>query len=80
MLLLVMGEIKIAYVSCNMLDILTTSNKYYCDQSQKYLNNIIRKSTLISMVSEKERIKLFRTMKSRIMNLKKKVENAIEND
>lgn len=78
LLLLVMGDIKIAYVNCNMLDILTTTNKYYCDQSHKYLNNIIRKSTLISMVSEKERIKLFRKMKSRIMKLKKRVENEIE--
>lgn len=79
-LLLVMGDIKIAYVECNMLDILTTTNKYFCDQSQKYLNNIIRKSSLISVVSEKERIKLFRIMKSRISVLKERVENAIEND
>ena len=80
LLLLVMGDIKIAYVNCNMLDILTTTNKYYCDQSHKYLNNIIRKSTLISVVSEKERIKLFRTMKFRIMKLKNRVENVIENE
>ena len=80
LLLLVMEDIKIAYVNCNMLDILTTTNKFYCDQSHKYLNNIIKKSTLISMVSEKQRIKLFRKMKSKIMKLRKRVENEIETE
>jgi len=73
-----MGDTKITYVTYNLLNILTTSNIDFCNQTHVYLNNIISKSTLVSKVAEKERNKLFNIMRSRIEKLKEKIDASVE--
>ena len=69
----VMGDTKITYITHNVLDILTTSNSQFCDQTHHSINNIIKKSSLISSVSEKERNKFFRSMNDKITDLRDKI-------
>ena len=73
-----MGDTKITYVTYNLLNVLTTSNIDFCNQTDDHLNNMIKKSTLVSKVSEKERNKLFNIMMGRIEKLKEKIDSSVE--
>ena len=61
-----MGDTKIAYVTHNNLNILTTSNKDFCDNTDSYIQNILRKSSMISTSGEKERTKFFNRLSRQI--------------
>lgn len=53
------GNSNYAYISFNTLNSLTTNNHEFCDETEHWMRNIIRKSTLISGVAEKERYRFF---------------------
>ena len=65
-----MGDTKITYITYNLFNILTTSDKHFCEQTYRYLKNIIQKSSLISTVSEKGRNKFFNNMQKKAELLK----------
>ena len=54
------GNAMVAYVSHNTLNFMITSNTNFCEDTDKWINNVIRKSGLISGVSEKQRHQFFR--------------------
>lgn len=56
------GDADVAYVSFNTLNSLTTSNREFCDETEHWVRNIERKSTLISGVAEKQRFQFFNRM------------------
>ena len=47
-----------------------TADKGFCDYTYQHIQNIIRKSTLISDVGEKERSRFFNTVREKINNRK----------
>jgi hypothetical protein len=54
-----MGDSKYSYISFNTLNSLTTNNPEFCDETEHWIRNLERKSTLISGVSEKQRYQFF---------------------
>ena len=65
-ILIGIGELKFAYLSFNTVNSMTTNNVYYCNEMEQWLNNMIKKSTLISGVAEKQRFQFFNTIYKRI--------------
>lgn len=63
-----MPNVNYAYISFNTMNSLTTSNHEFCDETEHWMRNIIRKSTLISGVAEKERYRFFSGMYKNIEN------------
>jgi hypothetical protein len=53
---------KTAYLAFNTFNKLTTRNQLFCDEIEKWLKNLIRKSNLISDVSEKKRSQFFKLL------------------
>jgi hypothetical protein len=60
--LIKMGNLKTVYLSHFTLNFMLTANAAYCDKTEQWLNNIIKKSTLISGISEKHRYQFFNKM------------------
>jgi hypothetical protein len=48
-----------SYISFNTLNSLTTTNKEFCEEIEHWTKNLIKKSTLISGVAEKQRFQFF---------------------
>jgi len=49
----------ISYISFNTMNSLTTSNHQFCDEIEHWMKNLIKKSTLISGIAEKQRFQFF---------------------
>lgn len=69
--LLKMGDKRVAMISYNTMNLLTTSQESFCQDVENFMNNLINKSTLISSSGERER-NIFFNQRVR------KVEQAIE--
>lgn len=67
-----MGDKRCVYVNQNTLNLLLTLQEPFCEQTEKYLDNLIKKSTLISKTAERERSQFFNNMKKRIEVFKEK--------
>lgn len=57
---------KIASVPHTAINYMLTRDIQYCENAYNYVQNLIKRSTLISEVSEKERSRYFRRMRERI--------------
>ncbi len=68
------GERQITYLNYNGLNIIATQDKNFCDFTFKNLQNIMSKSTHISIVGEKERSMFFNTLRSKIYECKKNLQ------
>jgi transcriptional regulator with XRE-family HTH domain len=66
--LMKVGDKKIASITYNTLNILTTTQESFCRETEDFLNNVINKSTLISTVGERERNKFFNQVEKRIVD------------
>ncbi len=62
----VMGETKFSYISFNTMNSLTTNNPQFCEETEHWVRNLEKKSTLISGVSEKQRYQFFSIMNKNI--------------
>jgi hypothetical protein len=69
------GDLKTVHLSFHTFNKLTTLNSKLCDETYRWLNNIIRKSTLISGVSEKQRYRFFKMMFDKISKLRQNLES-----
>lgn len=49
----------ISYISFNTMNSLTTSNNQFCEEIEHWMKNLIKKSTLISSIAEKQRFQFF---------------------
>lgn len=58
----IMGEAKYSYISFNTMNSLTTNNPQFCEETEHWVRNLEKKSTLISGVSEKQRYQFFSSM------------------
>ena len=57
-----MGEARYSYISFNTMNSLTTSNPEFCEETEHWIRNLEKKSTLISGVAEKQRYQFFSKM------------------
>lgn len=56
------NEHKGAYLTFNVISLLVTQDRDFCDNLEQYMRGLIRKSHLISVSGEKERNRFFNTM------------------
>jgi len=70
-----MDPTKFVYLGHFSFSTMTTRNELYCSITENWLNNIIRKSTLISGVSEKQRYQFFKNIYSSIEQLMLTIQN-----
>jgi hypothetical protein len=57
-----MGDSRYSYISFNTMNSLTTNNPEFCEETEHWMRNLERKSTLISGISEKQRYQFFTKM------------------
>ena len=69
-------KVKSSFLSFNNFNSLFTYNLEYCVENERWINNLIKKSNLISSVSEKQRYRFFKVMTDRVNQLI----NTINND
>ena len=74
--LLSVGEMKATYISYHTFNTLLTSHHNFCEETDQWLKNLIKKSNLISGVAEKQRYRYFK----KIEDLMKKLIDKIENE
>jgi hypothetical protein len=60
------SEDKTVFINHGVLNYMITRDKRFCDYTKLSLENIMRKSSLISSVSEKERNRFFNVLKEKI--------------
>ncbi|HEY4206658.1 MAG TPA: hypothetical protein VGM31_07600 [Puia sp.] len=65
-LLALLGERKITYINHSVLNYLVTSDPVFCEHTYQNIRNIIKKSTLISEVGERERRRFFNNIREKI--------------
>jgi hypothetical protein len=53
------GGVVFSYISFNTLNSLTTGNQEFCEEIEHWMKNLIKKSTLISGIAEKQRFQFF---------------------
>jgi hypothetical protein len=69
-MLAVIDGSKIAYVPHSAANYMATRDLAFCDHFHQYLQNLMRRSTLISETSEKERSRFFRIIRDKIEHRK----------
>ena len=67
---LILDGKKIAFISHSTINYMGTRNVAFTENMYKSMNNFMKRSTLISAASEKERSKFFRTLHERIARRK----------
>jgi len=72
-ILVTMGANKIAFVSNNTFNFMTTSNPDFVVENEEWLKNLIRKSILISGVSEKQRNQFFKILRDKVEDVRVKI-------
>lgn len=65
-----MGSKRSVYVNQNSLNLLLTFQEPFCEQTELYLQNLMKKSTQISVTGERERNRFFKNMGDRIAAFK----------
>lgn len=63
------GSTKILYLTHNTFNSIATTNSVFCCETEEWLKNLMKKSTQISGMGEKQRHKFFRQSQEKISNL-----------
>jgi hypothetical protein len=71
----VMGGMKAAYISYHTFNVMLTTNANFCNETDLWLKNLIKKSNLISGVAEKQRYRYFKKANEALKKLVEKIEN-----
>jgi len=66
--LAILNQSKVVYINHSVLNIVMTKDPVFTEYIFMHLQNMMRKSTLMSMVGEKQRTKFFNTMREKIEN------------
>jgi hypothetical protein len=67
------GGEKTVYLTFSTFNKLTTRNKFFCEEINKWLKNLIKKSNLISDISEKQRYRFFKRLNVELENTRNKI-------
>jgi len=66
-------DIKTVYLNYDVLDYMVTRDEIFCDQCMEDLNNLMRRATVISQTSEKQRNIFFGILLAKIEDRIKKI-------
>lgn len=69
-----MGGMKGAYISYHTFNVMLTTNPGFCNETDLWLKNLIKKSNLISGVAEKQRYRYFKHIDEALKKLVHKIE------
>lgn len=69
-------SLKISLLSFNTFNSLLTFNLNYCNENEQWIQNLIKKSVLISSVSEKQRLQFFRNINKLIDKAQEEIDRA----
>ena len=72
-ILVTLGESKTVYLTHNTFNKIITINPKFCKETEDWLENMAKKSVLISGVSEKQRYQFFRNAQLMVKNLQEKI-------
>lgn len=75
-ILITAGSSKVCYLSINTFNSMATTNPGFHDENDRWVRNIMRKSMLLSGVSEKQRMKFFKLLYDKIALTRAKIEAA----
>ena len=67
------GSTKLAYVSNNTFNMMSTTSADFVHENELWINNLLRKSTLISGVAEKQRNQFFRVLRDKVDVVKQRI-------
>jgi hypothetical protein len=67
------GPHKSAYLSTHTFNKMVTSNLVFTEETQRWMDSLLAKSTMISSVGEKQRSMFFRNAKEKITQLRHKI-------
>ncbi len=71
-----MGETRATYISYHTFNVMLTTNANYSNETDLWLKNLIRKSSLISGVAEKQRYQYFKRTEEVMKRLRDKIEKG----
>ncbi|OJJ22585.1 hypothetical protein BKI52_07860 [marine bacterium AO1-C] len=74
-ILVQVGDTKVNYLRHQTFNYMYTTNTKFCNETELWLSNMIRKSILISGVSEKQRYQFFKKIQKNVDNLLEKVKS-----
>ena len=66
--------VNVTSIKLYTINAILTSNDYFCNEVEKWMQNTMSKSLLLSGASAKERFKFFQEMKNKVNNLLEKFE------
>ncbi len=69
--------VKSSYLSFHTFNTMSTLNQDFCNETELWLNNLLKKSNLISGVAEKQRYKFFKQIDNQLQHLKRKIEEEL---
>ncbi len=72
-ILVTAGGSRNTYISHNTFNAMVTTNSDFCNETENWLKNLIKKSIPISGVSEKQRFRFFKMMNDKIAKLEQKL-------
>lgn len=70
------GNARMIYLSHNTFNTMVTTNTVFCNESEAWMKNIIRKSVQISGVAEKQRHTFFSTLRAQVASLSTKISSS----
>ncbi len=71
-----MGDTQLVFHSHHTFYIMSTANKSYVDETRLWIDNLLKKSMLISGISEKQRFQFFKKVMTPVEKLKKRIEDG----
>lgn len=74
-ILVQVGDTKVNYLRHQTFNYMYTTNTKFCNETELWLSNMIRKSILISGVSEKQRYQFFKKIQQSVAQLLEKVKS-----
>ncbi|HEU0110214.1 MAG TPA: hypothetical protein VFQ73_05025 [Flavisolibacter sp.] len=72
-ILAILNGKKMAFLVHNVINVLISRDVAFCDNMYGYIQNLLKKSTLISAVSERERNYFFKSIRQKIQSRKQKL-------
>lgn len=76
-ILVTMGGSKAVYLSHNTFNSMVTINPSFCEETERWLKNLSKKSIPISGVSEKQRYRFFRHFFDKVDQLREHIEKTL---
>lgn len=68
-----MGNRRVAFITHNTMNLLTTTQDSFCKHTEQYMSNLQQRSVMLSPTGEKERIKYFNSIERNVQKLKEKM-------